>query len=155
VGTRQAVDACRRNPLARALRVDKLTLAALEATLALYRNPDLAVRSIPALAMLTATRDAVHARAATVAARLARAGVRCAVVESEAAVGGGAFPTAKLASAAIAVDGDASALERDLRSGASPVVGRIVGDTLLLDLRSIAEADDGAFAEAVISALGE
>jgi L-seryl-tRNA(Ser) seleniumtransferase len=155
VGTRQAVDACRRNPLARALRVDKLTLAALEATLALYRNPDLAVRSIPALAMLTATRDAVHARAATVAARLARAGVRCAVVETEAAVGGGAVPTAKLASAAIAVDGDASALERDLRSGASPVVGRIVGDTLLLDLRSIAEADDGAFAEAVISALGE
>jgi seryl-tRNA(Sec) selenium transferase len=63
VGTRQAIDACRRNPLTRALRVDKLTLAALEATLALYRDPERAVREIPVLAMVTAPRDAIRLRA--------------------------------------------------------------------------------------------
>ena len=77
VGSRQAVDACRRNPLTRALRVDKLTLAALEATLSLYRDPERAVREIPVLAMMTASVDQLRARAGRVAATIRAAGVPC------------------------------------------------------------------------------
>ena len=153
VGTRQAIDACRRNPLTRALRVDKLTLAALEATLALYRDPARAVREIPVLAMVTASKEAIQSRASNTLARLRQAGVSGEVVSTEAAVGGGAFPTARLASAAIAIDGKAADQERKLRLSANAVIGRIENDRLLLDLRSIAPEQDESFAAAVIDAL--
>ena len=152
-GTREVVGACRQNPLTRALRVDKLTLAALEATLALYRDPAVAVREIPALAMVTTPVESIRARATTIADTLGRAGVRCEVVGSEAAVGGGAFPTARLESAAVALAGDAGDIERRLRFGAEPVVGRIVDDRVLLDLRSILPSHDEDLAAAVIGTL--
>jgi L-seryl-tRNA(Ser) seleniumtransferase len=155
VGTRQAVDACRKNPLTRALRVDKLTLAALEATLSLYRDPAQAVRQIPALAMVTAPVETIRARATTLAMSLQNAGIACEVIGSEAAVGGGAFPTARLQSAAVALQGPAGEFERTLRSAREPVVGRIADDRLLLDLRSVAVEHDEAFANAVIRALAE
>jgi len=155
VGTRQAIDACRRNPLTRALRVDKMTLAALEATLSLYRDPERAVREIPVLAMVTATRDSVHERAERVADVLRRAGIACDVVASEAAVGGGAFPSARLPSAAIAITGKAADVERQLRSSAQAVIGRIVDDRLQLDLRSMTAEQDEPFAAAVVRALTE
>jgi len=155
VGTREAIDRCRRNPLTRALRVDKLTLAALEATLSLYRDPERAVREIPVLAMMTASRESIQARAVAVAGALRGAGIDCEVIASEAAVGGGAFPTARLASAAIAIEGKASDVEEKLRTSADPVIGRIVDDRLLLDLRSIAADHDESFAAAVTRALRE
>ena len=155
VGTRQAVDACRRNPLTRALRVDKLTLAALEATLSLYKDPATAVREVPALAMVTAPVDAVRSRASMLAMSLKTAGIESDVVESEAAVGGGAFPSARLKSAAVALRGPAGEIERKLRAGREPVVGRIVDNRVLLDLRSIAVAHDEAFSNAVVRALTE
>src|SRR5688572_1967288 len=153
VGSRQAVDACRRNPLTRALRVDKLTLAALEATLSLYRDPERAVSEIPVLAMVTAPIESVRTRAERVASALRRAGIPCDVVASEAAVGGGAFPTAKLGSAAIAISGKADEVERRLRLSSETVVGRIIDGRLLLDLRSIMPEQDDALSAAVISAL--
>ncbi len=153
VGTRQAVDACRRNPLTRALRVDKLTLAALEATLSLYRDPERAVREIPVLAMVTAPIESIRTRAVGVASALRGAGIACEVVASDAAVGGGAFPTAKLGSAAIAISGKAEEVERRLRLSSETVVGRIIDGQLLLDLRSIMPDQDDAFSAAVISAL--
>ena len=153
VGSRQAVDACRRNPLTRALRVDKLTLAALEATLSLYRDPERAVREVPVLAMMTASVGQLRARAERVAATIRAAGIRCEVAASEAAVGGGAFPTARLESAALTFDGNARELERKLRTAAEPVIGRIVDDHLRLDLRSITPELDDAFAAAVVRAL--
>jgi len=153
VGSRQAVDACRRNPLTRALRVDKLTLAALEATLSLYRDPERAVREIPVLAMMTASVDQLRARAERVAATIRDAGVPCEVVASEAAVGGGAFPTARLESTALTFDSNARDVERRLRTAGNPVIGRIVDDRLHLDLRSIAPEQDDAFAAAVVRAL--
>jgi L-seryl-tRNA(Ser) seleniumtransferase len=153
VGTRQAVEACRRNPLTRALRVDKLTLAALEATLALYRDPDRAVREIPVLAMLTASPEWVEARAKAVAAMLRESGIPCEVVPSEAAVGGGAFPTARLASSAVALHGKGTDLERKLRTARDAIIGRIVDDRMLLDLRSSMPDQDRAFADAIIRAL--
>ena len=152
-GTREAISACRRNPLCRALRVDKLTLAALEATLALYRDPARAVREIPVLAMLTAPAAAVRARAESLGARLAGAGVATETVESEATVGGGAFPSARIPSAALALGGDAIALERRLRGGSLPVVGRIERGRLLLDMRSLPASQDDDLERALRHAL--
>ena len=153
LGTADAIARARKNPLTRALRVDKLTLAALEATLALYRDPERAAREVPALAMLTAPVEAVRERAHRLAAALVASGHDASVVETEAGVGGGAFPTARIPSAAVALDGEAAALERRLRGGDPPVIGRIADGRVLLDLRSVPEAHDAALAEALTRAL--
>jgi L-seryl-tRNA(Ser) seleniumtransferase len=146
LGTRDAIATLRAHPLARALRVDKLTLAALEATLSLYRDPARAVREIPTLAMLTATADDVRARAAAFCDALGdRPGHTPArVTTTEATVGGGAFPTARIPSSAVALGGDVVALEQRLRGGATPVIARIADGRLLLDLRSVqaSESDE-------------
>ena len=152
VGTRQAVDACRRNPLTRALRVDKLTLAALEATLSLYRDPARAVRDVPVLAMVSASVESVRDRAESVATILRTAGIACDVVDSEAAVGGGAFPTARLASAAVALRGRGADVEQKLRAAPEAIVARIADDRVLLDLRSLMPDRDQDLADAVIRA---
>lgn len=149
VGTRALVGALRNNPLARALRVDKLTLAALHATLALYRDPPRAVREIPALAMLTAPVAALRERALRVAATLGAAGITTEVVESEATVGGGAFPATVLPSAALSLD---AALEPRLRGGRVPVIGRIADGRLLLDVRAVAPGEDELLAALVAGA---
>ena len=153
VGERALVSRLRASPLARALRVDKLTLAALEATLALYREPERARREIPALAMLTAPVGALRERAKNVAASLVSRGVAAGVTESVATVGGGAFPTAQIASAAVALSGDADQLARRLREIDLPIVGRIEHDTLLLDMRSIPEGHDARLVASLLSAL--
>jgi L-seryl-tRNA(Ser) seleniumtransferase len=155
VGSRQAVDACRRNPLTRAMRVDKLTLAALEATLALYRDPARAFVDVPVLAMVTAPADSIRERANRLAASLRERGVLCDVVESEAAVGGGAFPTARLASSAVALRGRSADLEVKLRTGDPPIIGRIVDERIQLDLRSLLPDRDEDLAGAAVQALAE
>lgn len=152
LGRADLVDALRRNPLARALRVDKLTLAALQATLRLYREPARAVREIPALRMLTTPVESLRERATALAARLAAEGVGIRVADSEATVGGGAFPSARIPSCAIVLDGDAGRRERALRDGALPVVGRITDGALWLDLRGIAVADDNRLERAILEA---
>ena len=156
LGTGAAVERMRRNPLTRALRVDKLTLSALEATLALYRDPERALREIPTLAMLTAPAERVRERAVALGARLAAAGIAASVVPTDASAGGGAFPTTRIPSAAVALGGDAAAHEarlRAARAGGVPVVGRIADGRLLLDLRSVPEDADDALATAVLAAL--
>jgi L-seryl-tRNA(Ser) seleniumtransferase len=153
LGTASAVARLRANPLARALRVDKLTIAALHATLALYREPERAVREIPALAMLTSAPAAVRERAERLCARLAAAGLDATVVETQATVGGGAFPTARIPSCAVALRGDAATLERRARLGALPVIGRIALDRFLVDLRSVPEPHDDALGDALATSL--
>ena len=153
LGDAKAIAACRKNPLARALRVDKLTLAALEATLALYRDPVRAVREIPTLAMLTAPIATVRTRAEQVRERLCAVGVACDVVETEASVGGGAFPTARIPSFAVALADQADNVERRLRMGAHAVIGRIAHGRLLLDVRSVPEAYDDQLVRAVTASL--
>ncbi len=140
VGTHAAVEACRRHPLARAVRIDKLSLAALEATLALYRDPELARAELPVLAMLDAAPDELQARAQ----RLAE-GCGGEVVASTAKVGGGALPLLELPGPAVAVD---VALAQALREGDPPLVGRIADGRLLLDVRTLTdeEADQAAAA---------
>jgi len=153
VGRADAVAALRRNPLARSYRVDKLTLAALEATLALYRDPARARREIPTLAMLASPAEQIRARAERLRDAIASATGRAVeVVASDASVGGGAFPTARIPSAAVALAGEVEALERALRAGDPPVVGRVSEGRLLLDLRSVSPRDDEALGAAVRAA---
>jgi L-seryl-tRNA(Ser) seleniumtransferase len=137
LGRRPAIERIRTNPLTRALRVDKLTLAALEATLALYRTPERAIREIPTLAMISADIAEIRARARALAERLGSRGIEYEVVQTEASVGGGAFPTARLASLAIALAGDAERLDVQLRASDPPVIGRIFDGRLMLDVRTV------------------
>ena len=151
VGDRAIVKRLRENPLLRALRVDKLTLAALEATLALYREPGRAMAEIPVLSMLARPLDDLRRRAEALRAQLR--GVRPAEVDSEASVGGGAFPNTRIPSIALAIPGDATALAERLRAGDPAVIGRIADDRLLLDLRTVQPADDAVLAAAVRAAV--
>jgi L-seryl-tRNA(Ser) seleniumtransferase len=151
VGSRDAIDHIRKNPLTRSYRVDKLTLAALEATLALYRDPARARREIPVLAQLTATPAALRVRGESIAQRIAMPMVS--VVESEASVGGGAFPTARIPSIALAIAGHADAIERQLRVGDPPVIARVSDRRVIIDLRTIFPADDQAVFDAIKRAL--
>ncbi len=136
VGRRETVDLCRRHPLARAMRIDKLSLAALEATLALYRDPELARQEIPVLAMLTAPQEELQRRANALAEATGGA-----VVESVALVGGGALPLLELPGPAVALDGHADALAGALRAGDPAVLGRIERGRLLLDPRTLTDRD--------------
>jgi L-seryl-tRNA(Ser) seleniumtransferase len=137
LGRRATIERIRTNPLTRALRVDKLTLAALEATLALYREPDRAFREIPTLAMISHDVTEVRARARSIADRLSSRGIACEIVETDASVGGGSFPTARIASAAIALSGNPEHLDVRLRAAEPPVVARILDGRVVLDLRTV------------------
>src|SRR5689334_12932354 len=153
VGNRTAITALRRNPLARSYRVDKLTLAALEATLALYRDPRRAKREIPVLAMLGTPLEILRRRANSLGDVLAKHSVDVQVVDSEASVGGGAFPTARIPSVALAVAGDANAIESALRLGEPAVIGRVADGRLLLDSRTVASSSDEALVTALVVAI--
>jgi len=141
LGRADVVERLRRHPLARALRVDKLTLAALEATL---RGP-----LPPALVALSADVDGLRERAGALAAALAAAGVDAVAVDSTAAVGGGGAPGVELASAAVALP---AALAPRLRAGSPPVVARVERDRCLLDLRSVPASADAVLRDAVRAA---
>src|SRR6185503_6867206 len=123
LGSRAVLERVRKNPLTRSYRVDKLTLAALEATLGLYRDPARAIREIPVLAQLTAPVATLRERAERLRTTIGDARVE--VVETKASVGGGAFPTAEIPSAGIAVAGRADAIERGLRGNNPPIIARI------------------------------
>jgi L-seryl-tRNA(Ser) seleniumtransferase len=137
-GETTLIERLRRHPAARALRVDKLTLAALEATL---RGPESPVR-----AALEADVDALRERAAALAALLCSAGVDARAEDSTAVVGGGGAPGVALPSAAVSLP---ARYAMALRLGEPAVVGRTVRDRCLLDLRTVRPADDAALREAV------
>ena len=148
VGRADAVARAKRHPLARALRLDKLGLAALEATLRLYR--DGARGEIPVLAMLCAEPAELEERAARLAALIPGAEV----VAATAKVGGGALPLLELPGPAVAVPGAApDGLAARLRAGEPPVVGRIEGGRLLLDPRTLAAGEIEPAGRAVAAAL--
>ena len=153
VGDAKVVAALRRNPLARSYRVDKLTLAALEATLALYREPARAMREIPVLAMLGASVDTLRARAWAIIDTIQGRGTKPQIVDNDASVGGGAFPTARIPSIAMAFADDATALEQRLRLGEPSVVGRVSDEKLLIDLRTVPPRDDDLLIAALAAAL--
>ena len=154
VGRADAIAAARAHPLARALRIDKLSLAALEATLALYRDPSQARREIPVLAML----DPGDGVLATRAERL-RAGIgpdRCEIVDSVAKVGGGALPLLELPGPVVALLSRAApvTLLDALRAGDPPLMARVHEDRVLLDPRTLADDELEPAIAVVRGALG-
>ena len=153
LGPRATVERMLANPLTRALRVDKLTIAALHATLALYRDPARALREIPILAMLATPAAEIRARAEHVSAELSRQGIAAEVIESDASVGGGAFPAARIDSWAVHLAGNAARTEAALRGARTPIIGRISDGRFQLDLRTVPPRDDTGFTAAIVDAL--
>jgi L-seryl-tRNA(Ser) seleniumtransferase len=153
IGKAHAIARLKKDPFARAMRVDKMTIAALGATLQLYREPARALNDIPALAMITAPAARVRERAAKLAQTLSDSNIAAEVVETSASVGAGAFPTKGIPSSGVAFSGDAVVLEKKMRSGSPPVIGRIADDRLVLDLRSVPAAHDQELTSAVLRAL--
>lgn len=146
VGTAEAVERARRHPLARALRVGRLPLAALAATLALHRDPQRARAEVPVLAMIAATAEELRARANQLAA--ATGGE---VVAAESRVGGGALPLLPLPGPVVAYDDEPEALSAALRAGDPPLLARIAGGRVLVDPRTL-PGDDLAAAIAALRA---
>ena len=144
VGRADLVERLRRHPLQRALRADKLTLAALEGTLGLYLDPERARAEIPVLRMLEEPADAVRARAERLAALVGGE-----LVETVSRVGGGALPLAELPSFAVAVEEE---LAPALRAGDPAVVAIVRDGQTLLDCRTLAEAEVEEVAAAVSGA---
>jgi L-seryl-tRNA(Ser) seleniumtransferase len=159
VGRRELVERLRRNPLNRALRIDKLTLAALEATLRAYEEPGGAVARLPALRMLTEPEAVVRRRARACLRRVppaVRAALAICIVADRSQVGGGALPLVELSTAVLALGSathPAASLDARLRAGRPPVIGRVADDRLLLDCRTVAD-DEVALLAAAVSGLG-
>ncbi len=146
LGREDLVEAMARHPLARAVRADKLTVAALEATLRLYLDPERALAEIPTLAMLTADPETLRGRAQRLADELASAcpHLRTEVGEDVSRAGGGSLPMEDLPTWVVAVDSPdikVNRLEESLRHQDPPVLGRIKDDRLLLDVRTIRDEE--------------
>jgi L-seryl-tRNA(Ser) seleniumtransferase len=144
VGRAELVERLRRHPLQRALRADKLTLAALEGTLGLYLDPGRALREVPVLRMLAEPVEAVRGRAARLASLVGGS-----VEETVARVGGGALPLTELPSFACAVE---EQLAARLRDSEPPVIGIVRDGRLLLDCRTLTDGEVDEVAEAIRAA---
>ncbi len=165
-GRQDLIDRVRRHPMMRALRPDKMTLAALEASLAAYRDrpPATLPSDIPALAMLSRAEAEVRALAERVVGEASaaehapdRAAARLAAVPCRSTVGGGALPTVTQPSWAVALTpqagASAEALAAQLRAAPVPVIGRIVDDRVLLDMRTVLPDDIDALIDALVGVL--
>lgn len=145
VGKRKIIDCIKKNQLNRALRIDKFTLAALESVLRLYFDHETVLQAIPTLAMLTMPLDTIGRRAQRLSRRIKKSlESKCSVriMATGSMVGGGALPTQALESKAVVLeplDRSVNDLEKQLRTGAVPVIGRIEEDRYLLDMRTVAD----------------
>ena len=156
-GRKELVDRLKQHPLARALRLDKMTLAALEATLRLYLDPLRALQEVPTLRLLAITTEEVQRRCLELLPQLqAAAGERAEfeIIASTSTVGGGAMPLAELPGCAIAVTPHRLSLQQladRLRCGDPPVIARVQDQRLLLDPRTLLPGEE----ELLVAALGE
>jgi len=148
IGKKELLDRIKKNPLTRALRIDKLTLAALESTLSLYRDKDSAVASIPTLKMITTSLKDITKRARSLQRELKKLGsprLRVILMDLSSRVGGGALPMLNLPSKClgIRIEGmSANVLERFMREKTElPVIGRIEADLFILDPRTIQDEE--------------
>jgi len=145
VGSKALVDEIKSNPLTRALRIDKLTLAALESTLRLYRDEKKAVTTIPTLRLLTTPQPVIERRADRLAARLsaiAPSKLEIKTLHRSSKAGGGSMPLLELPSVCIGLSTplfSANAIEKRMRANTPPVIGRIEEDTFLMDLRTVSD----------------
>jgi L-seryl-tRNA(Ser) seleniumtransferase len=150
----------KKNPLTRAVRIDKMTVAALEATLREYQDEEKAIREIPTLQMLTVNQEILEKRAYRLEnllqSVLDKTIAEFTVEKGVSAVGGGAMPAAELFTAVIAVSPrniSAGELQAALRRGEPAVMGRVQEDRLILDIRTISDSEFQLLAEAVAQAL--
>ena len=161
LGRREHIDAMKKNPLARALRVDKLTVAALDATLDLMLDPS-RVNEVPTIEGLRADTTALEPRAARLEEIVSRVIASGAIPapwkvrreSTEAAVGGGSLPEHRLAGRAVVLEGGpANALAEGLRAAPSPVLARVRDDAVWLDVRTLRDADLDRVGDALAFAL--
>ncbi|MBW1718171.1 MAG: L-seryl-tRNA(Sec) selenium transferase [Deltaproteobacteria bacterium] len=160
IGKKKFVDHIKENPLNRAVRIDKLTLVALEGVLRLYQDPERAVKVIPTLNMLCLSHNELKSRARRLQRRLRALelpGISINTVETISRVGGGASPLQQLKSMAIALTPgnkafSAARIESELRKNEPPVIVRIEEDQVLMDIRTVQEKDYRIITEAVASA---
>ncbi|MDY7040412.1 MAG: L-seryl-tRNA(Sec) selenium transferase [Chloroflexota bacterium] len=153
LGRAELVARLRRHPLTRALRVDKTTLAGLQATLLHYLKGE-AVDKVPVWRMIAAQPDALKRRAERWAQELHQAGVQATVVEGRSTVGGGSLPGETLPTWLVALDvASPDALAARLRAGEPPVIGRIENDRLCLDPRTVFSREEATLLQAVQAAL--
>jgi L-seryl-tRNA(Ser) seleniumtransferase len=155
IGKKQYIDAMSKNPLTRALRIDKLTLAALEATLKLYLDEEAAIKEIPVLRMLTISMEELYAKADNLYNKLStKLGDKCslAVIDEFSEVGGGSMPMHRMPTRAISLitsELSIDRLEEALRGYHTPIVARINKDRLIIDVRTVFEDEFDIIAEAL------
>ena len=156
-GRRACIERIKAHPMARAVRIDKLSLAALHATLDLYRAPNNPFERVPVLQALSEAPEAIHARATLLGSRLAEYdSVEAVVVATTARAGGGALPQQDLPSFAVALSMEGASpdqMARQLRQAPLPILGRISNDQFLLDMRAVADADIERLSDAIVTAL--
>lgn len=155
VGTKQYIDQLKRHPLLRALRVDKMTLAGLEATLQAYLKPEQAMKDIPLLQMLGQSEEKLARKAQTLAddIRALDKGYQVNMIEGQSQVGGGAFPEARLATYLVEIshpDYSESTLEQKLRQAEFPIIARTSDGKVQFDVRTLLEADSGKICQALV-----
>jgi L-seryl-tRNA(Ser) seleniumtransferase len=147
VGRHHLIEAINRNPMKRALRVDKIRLAAIEATLKLYRNPERLAERLPTLRLLTRSESEIADRARRMLPRVAEllsTGFAVEICECRSQIGSGALPLDTIASAGLFIRSKAGehaleSLAGALRKLATPVIGRIADGGLILDLRCLTD----------------
>ena len=147
LGSGELIAQLRRNPLTRALRVDKLTLASLEATLRLYRDEDVAIRAIPTLRMIATDLEALEVQAQDLLERLnasVSSLIKVEIVDGTSMVGGGALPVQTLPTRLVALRSEefsAARLETHFREYEPPIIGRVEYELFLLDVRTLQPGD--------------
>jgi L-seryl-tRNA(Ser) seleniumtransferase len=159
LGKKKFLDAIKTNPLTRALRIDKLTLAALESTLLLYLDEERALEEIPTLRMLRVDRSILKKRAGRLLAKLSEAIKKRAELtlkEDVSQVGGGALPLQELPTIVLAlkpIDFSVNRLEKKLREVDPPIISRISKDELILDMRTVSDEETPLLAAGIEEAL--
>lgn len=153
IGNKKYIDMMKNHPLNRALRVDKFTIAALEATLRLYLSEDIAVKNIPTLRMLTISQKGLASKAEKLFVKIQQNnldGLNLRITDDYSQVGGGSMPLEQLPTKCIMIHSDkisVGTLEKGLRSYTTPIITRIFKDRLYIDLRTVEEYDFDVIAE--------
>ena len=156
IGRKKWIDLLKAHPLARAMRVDKMTLAALRETLYSYLDPETAMREIPTMAMLSAPSHVLKSKAGVLCQMLKDAGLEAQVIETEDQVGGGSVPTQLLPSFGVALEHGELTLEQleaKMRLRDKPIIGRIAKERYFLDVRTLFEEDFPYIVKAACEAL--
>ncbi|MGL5822512.1 MAG: L-seryl-tRNA(Sec) selenium transferase [Sarcina sp.] len=152
VGKKEYIDKIKKNPLIRALRVDKFTLAGLEATLMEYLKRDKVVETVPTLRMISESKENIRIRAEHLASQLKKTHFNIEIKEDYSFVGGGAMPQESIKTFVIEISNDnisAIDVEKSLRKNDIPIIGRIKNEKYLLDLRTIREEEYRIILEAL------